>query len=69
MKVRTCFLPLAIVLGVLLMTGVVVAGPRLSLREVEFDFGFAPQNAKISHVFWLLSTGTDSLKILQVNPG
>ena len=66
----TTSLPVTItVLVVLLVTGVAIAGPRLSLREAEFDFGFAPQNAKISHVFWLLSTGTDSLNIFQVNPG
>ena len=47
----------------------VVSAPRLTIPETEFDFGYVPQNAKISHDFWLYSEGTDTLKILQVNPG
>jgi hypothetical protein len=59
----------ALILGALLITGSAVAVPRLTLPETEFDFGYAPREAKISHVFWLHSTGTDTLKIIQVNPG
>jgi hypothetical protein len=47
----------------------VLSAPRLTIPETEFDFGFAPQSGKISHDFWLYSKGTDTLKILQVNPG
>jgi len=47
----------------------VVSEPRLTIPEAEFDFGYVPQNAKISHDFWLFSKGSDTLKILQVNPG
>ena len=47
----------------------VVSEPRLTIPETEFDFGYVPQNAKIRHDFWLYSKGTDTLKILQVNPG
>jgi hypothetical protein len=46
-----------------------IAAPRLELRETEFDFGYAPQNSQLSHVFWLKSVGTDSLKITKVIPG
>ncbi|MDH3890274.1 MAG: DUF1573 domain-containing protein [candidate division Zixibacteria bacterium] len=45
------------------------AAPKLSIAEKSFDFGFSPQNAKLSHVFWLKAEGTDSLKILKVVPG
>jgi hypothetical protein len=45
------------------------SAPRLILPESEFDFGYVPQNSKISHVFWLKSAGDDSLKILKVVPG
>ncbi len=45
------------------------AGPQLSIPDASFDFGYAPQNSTISHVFWLHSTGTDSLKIIKVSPG
>jgi hypothetical protein len=46
-----------------------MAAPKLTLPEESFDFGFVPQHAKVSHVFWLKSTGDDSLKILKVIPG
>jgi len=45
------------------------AAPRLTLPESTFNFGFVPQNAKISHGFWLQSTGDDTLKIIKVVPG
>lgn len=47
----------------------VSAVARLEIPEPEFDFGFVPQNSKVSHVFWLHSAGTDTLKIVKVNPG
>lgn len=47
----------------------VLAGARLEIPEPEFDFGFVPQNAKVSHEFWLHSAGTDTLKIVKINPG
>jgi hypothetical protein len=50
-------------------SGAVTVAAQLTMPEMEFDFGFAPQNVYISHVFWLHSTGTDTLKVLQVNPG
>lgn len=46
-----------------------IAAPRLTINESTFDFGYAPQNSKVSHIFWLHSTGEDSLKILKVVPG
>ncbi|MDZ4723343.1 MAG: DUF1573 domain-containing protein [candidate division Zixibacteria bacterium] len=45
------------------------SAPKLTMPETEFDFGYVPQNSKISHVFWLHSTGDDSLKITKVMPG
>lgn len=43
--------------------------PELTIPEPLFDFGYSPQYSKISHVFWLHSTGTDTLRILKVTPG
>lgn len=43
--------------------------PRLTIPESSFDFGFVPQNAVVSHVFWLHSNGDDTLRILNVKPG
>lgn len=48
---------------------VAAAEPKLTIPETVFDFGFVPQNAKVSHIFWMHSTGTDSLKIVKVSPG
>jgi hypothetical protein len=47
----------------------VLAAPRLVIPETTFNFGYVPQNSKITHVFWLYSTGDDSLQILKVIPG
>ncbi len=63
------------------LTGAIVAGiamtvassaigaPRLVIPETDYNFGVAPQNAKVSHVFWLYSKGDDTLQILKVIPG
>ncbi len=59
--------------GLLLATFLLVtrasAAPRLTIPEEMFDFGSVPQNSKVAHVFWLHSTGDDTLKIVRVNPG
>ena len=47
----------------------ILAAPRMELPESDFDFGYAPQNSEISHVFWLYNRGDDSLKIEKVVPG
>jgi hypothetical protein len=54
---------------VLLVIGAIQAAPRLVQEETTFNFGYVPQNSKISHVFWLYSKGDDSLQILKVVPG
>ncbi|MCK4607375.1 MAG: hypothetical protein KAU35_08780 [candidate division Zixibacteria bacterium] len=59
----------AIVTTVILLTGGVQAAPRMTISDSLFDFGYVPQNAKVAHVFWLHSTGDDTLKIIKVNPG
>lgn len=59
----------SVALLMLLFSQAAIASPRLELKESEFNFGFVPQNANISHVFWLRSTGDDSLRILNVVPG
>ena len=54
---------------VLLASTKVFAGPNLTIPEPEFDFGYVPQQAKISHDFWLYSTGDSTLVIEKVVPG
>lgn len=41
----------------------------MTIAESEFDFGICPQGTKDSHVFWLKSSGDDTLKIINVTPG
>ena len=62
-------LPLVLLALLLLSAAVVQAAPRMTIHEDSFDFGYVPQNSKISHVFWLYSTGDDSLIIKRVVPG
>lgn len=47
----------------------VAAGPRLTLPESVFNFGYCPQNSDVTHKFWLISTGDQPLKITNVIPG
>lgn len=49
--------------------GAVSAGPKLTIPETEFDFGYVPQHARVSHTYWLHSTGTDTIEIANVKPG
>ncbi len=65
-KTTLLILVVAFVLG---LFGVAAADPAMTIPESVFDFGYVPQHSKISHIFWLHSTGTDSLKILSVKPG
>ncbi len=45
------------------------AESNLTIEQSSFDFGYAPQKSKLSHIFWLKSTGTDLLKIAKIVPG
>ncbi|MCK5126754.1 MAG: hypothetical protein KAR42_10905 [candidate division Zixibacteria bacterium] len=53
----------------LLLASQVFAVPKMLISEDSFDFGFVPQNSKVTHVFWIKSVGDDTLKILKVKPG
>ena len=46
-----------------------VAAPRIMIDSSSFNFGYVPQNSAVSHIFWLKSTGDDTLKIIKVTPG
>lgn len=63
----------SLALSVIIMTacvaGYVAGAPRMTIPETMFRFGYTPQHSKVTHVFWLHSTGDDSLKILKVLPG
>ena len=42
---------------------------QMDLPVTDFDFGYTPQNSKISHIFWIKNIGEDSLEIINVKPG
>ncbi len=42
---------------------------RLEVPEVTFRFGYAPQNSKIAHVYWLKNAGSDTMHLTDVRPG
>lgn len=44
-------------------------GPKIFLPEKEWDFGYIPQNAVVSHFFLIKNTGDDTLQIIKVRPG
>jgi len=46
-----------------------VLGPKISLPEKEWDFGYIPQNAVVSHFFTIKNDGDDTLQIIKVRPG
>ncbi len=63
-------------LSVLLMVAAVALaqetkgqGAKLYIDQTSFDFGYIPGGETVSHSFFFLSKGTDSLKILKVQPG
>jgi len=60
---------IAAALLLMLIASQVSSAPRMTMGESVFNFGYVPQNSKISHDFWLHSTGDDSLKIIKIVPG
>ncbi len=59
----------AILLGLTLLTGAIALGQaKIYVDEVDFDFGFLPNDAFVSHTYKIFSRGQDSLKILGVKP-
>ena len=52
-----------------LLSSLVLAQAKMYLPHESFDFGYTPQNCKVSHVFWIKSVGSDSLKIIDIKPG
>lgn len=42
--------------------------PRIKVDPEVFDFGYVPQNATVSHTYWLRNTGTERVEIKQLRP-
>jgi hypothetical protein len=45
------------------------AAPLLAVDQLDFDFGFAPQNSKVCRIFQLRNDGDDTLIVTKVIPG
>lgn len=46
-----------------------ISGAKAFITETDFNFGYIPNNATVSHAFVVHSVGSDSLRILRVKPG
>ncbi len=47
----------------------VYIGPAQGDSPVTFNFGYAPQDSKITHIFWLHNRSYEPLEIISVRPG
>jgi hypothetical protein len=66
---RKLFIAVLAAVAVILAVSPGFAAPLMVIPEIEFDFGYVPQNSEISHVFWIFNRGDDSLKIEKIVPG
>ena len=60
---------LGVVLFLIWLPGMIMAKPKLDMPETHWDFGSVPQNAVLSHDYWIRNSGDDTLKIFDVKPG
>ena len=65
-RITICIVTL--ILGISI-TASIKAEPKVKIQESSFDFGYAPQGSKLSHKYWIHSTGSEDLKITKVVPG
>jgi hypothetical protein len=54
---------LAILIALLALVPISVAGPRIQVPEVHWDFGAVPPNSVVSHAYWVKNIGDDTLRI------
>jgi Protein of unknown function (DUF1573) len=57
------------ILIIAIFTGAALAVPGIQIPDASFNFGRVAQNAKVGHLFWIKSTGNDTLRITKVVPG
>jgi len=50
-KTATLFLLFAFVVSI---ANIAFSQAKLTIPEADFNFGYVPQNSKISHIFWTL---------------
>jgi len=54
---------------ILILPLALMAAPKLGFQHSYFDFGYAPQEATLTHTFWIKSIGDEDLKISEVKTG
>lgn len=54
---------------ILIFTLSVLAGPAVDISPDSFNFGKTIQRSKVSHTFWIKSTGDQDLIITKIEPG
>jgi len=57
------------VLSSIILAASVFADPAIKIPDATFNFGRVAQNAKVGHLFWIKSTGNDTLRVTKVVPG
>ncbi len=75
MKTRFWALVSLSTLGVTLVGNSVTAGdqtnangPRIKCSTENFNYGYVPQGATVSHTYWLHNTGSETVTIKQLKP-
>ncbi|MCK4856933.1 MAG: hypothetical protein KAT58_03090 [candidate division Zixibacteria bacterium] len=63
--------PLTVILILLLcsMLSAQRRGPKVLAAESWFNFGYTPQQAKVSHTYWIHNLGTDTLRVFKIESG
>lgn len=44
------------------------SGPRIKCAQEVFNFGYVPQDATVSHTYWLKNAGTEEVIITEIKP-
>jgi hypothetical protein len=60
---------LAAIMFLISCSVIAMAAPQISVPETHWDFGNVPQNATLTHDYWIRNLGTDTLRIIDVRPG
>lgn len=72
-KLTTESVRFVVILGItiIITIGSVFAGdsPRATIKPAAFDFGWLPQKAKVSYVFYIHNEGENPLTVTKIKPG
>ncbi|MBU0985024.1 MAG: DUF1573 domain-containing protein [candidate division Zixibacteria bacterium] len=60
---------LALLLVGCFAAGSILAGADMMIPDATFNFGKISQHRTLTHHFWIKSTGDDTLRILEIDPG